>query len=486
MSFLRLLICLLSLFTLNAVANNPYEKTQPEAAKWYQAGQTRVASSKALMPAQKPAKNVILFIGDGMGISSITAIRIMAGQQEKKLGEAYQLSYEKFPYLALSKTYNTNFQVPDSAGTMTAMITGVKTSAGVLSIDETVKLGDFKRVKGHTLRTLTEEAADWGLATGVVTTARITHATPGATYAHTPHRDWETYEQLPKAAQLAKFPDIAAQFLTFNHGKGLNLMMGGGRDYFTQRGDGRNLVEEWKIKYPQGVYLTQTKDLDQIDWKKTQQVLGLFSPSHMTYESDRDQSPQGEPSLSQMTKKAIEFLSQHPEGYFLIVEGGRVDHAHHDGNAYRALTEGVELAKAVEVANQMTSDEDTMIILTADHSHTFTMNGYPVINNPILGKVITLNEETGKKELAKDSQGLPYTTLQYANGPGARPHADLTEVDTTAKDYKQEALVHLESETHGGEDVAIYARGPGSPWVHGTMEQSVIYHIMRESMKRQK
>ena len=132
----------------------------------------------------------------------------------------------------------------------------------------------------------------------------------------------------------------------------------------------------------------------------------------------------------------------------------------------------------------MTSDQDTLIIVTADHSHTLTMNGYPVIDNPILGKVVEWNETTGEKQLAKDKNGLPYTTLQYANGPAARTHTDLTNVDTTAKDYKQDALVLLESETHGGEDVAIFARGPGAAWVHGTVEQNVIYHVMREALQK--
>jgi len=475
------LFCLSS-FTLLA-QTNPYTVSSP-AYKWYEAGQKTVDEAKALFPEQKPAKNVILFVGDGMGISTITAARILAGQQNKVNGEASQLSFEKFPYLALSKTYNTNMQVPDSAGTMTAMITGVKTSAGVLSVDETVKLGDFEEVSGHKLVTLIEQAEDKGLATGIISTARITHATPGAAYAHTSHRDWETVDQLPEAARKAGFPDIAAQLIAFNHGDGINLVMGGGRNYFDKRSDGRNLIDEWKKKYPDGIFVANSKDLNQVDWAKTNHVFGLFSPSHMTYDVDRNEGPEGEPSLSEMTAKAIQYLSKYPQGYVLIVEGGRVDHAHHEGNASRALTEAIELAKAVEVAEKMTNGNDTLLVVTADHSHTLTMNGYPVIDNPILGKVVQWNETTGEKEIAKDANGLPYTTLQYANGPGARAHADLTNVDTAAKDYKQDALILMESETHGGEDVAIFARGPGGIWFHGTVEQNVIYHVMYEALAK--
>src|SRR5690606_7925440 len=154
------------------------------------------------------------------------------------------------------------------------------------------------------------------------------------------------------------------------------------------------------------------------------------------------------------------------------VEAGRIDHAHHAGNAYRALYDTVALSDAVARARELTSETDTLIIVTADHSHTLTIGGYPSRHNPILGKV----------DNAKDRLGLPYTTLSYANGPGwtgqgqrlemnaqeqpERAHyegtarrPDLRAVDTTAPGYMQEATVPLRSETHGGEDVAIYGHG---------------------------
>jgi len=480
------------LFLTNAsfAQSSPYTEAQP-AYKWYIAGQQTVAKSTQLSPSQKRAKNIILFVGDGMGISTITAARILQGQQQKQAGEEAQLSFEKFPYVALSKTYNVNQQVPDSAGTATAMLTGVKTNAGVLSVDETVKLSDFKQVPGHTLKTLFEEAEDWGMATGIVATARITHATPAAGYAHTSHRDWESDSQLPEAAKKAGVADIALQLIEFPHGDGINLILGGGRNYFLPkaeqqgiRADERNLVKEWEKKYPDGVFVDNNKGFDAIDWKKTNHVLGLFNGSHMNHNADRNNGPEGEPALSDMTAKAITFLSRNPQGYVLLVEAGRIDHAHHEGNAYRALTDTIELSKAVEIATKMTSDQDTLIIVTADHSHVMSMNGYPVRGNPILGKVMEWNETTGELQMTKDKNGLPYTTLQYANGPGARERVDLSNIDTTNPEYLQDALIPLESETHGGEDVAVFAQGPGAQWVHGVMEQNVIYHIIREALGR--
>ena len=192
-----------------------------------------------------------------------------------------------------------------------------------------------------------------------------------------------------------------------------------------------------------------------------------------------------------------------------MIESGRIDHGHHAGNAFRALTETIEFAKAVEVAVQKTNSKETLIIVTADHSHTLTIAGYPKRGNPILGKVV----EPDKTDLSRDLLGLPYTTLSYANGPGytgesqegkqqethpsgpkSFPHQpdrssgitsgrpDLTNVDTTAPGYLQEATVPLPAETHGGEDVAIFATGPRAYLFHGIQEQNVIAHVIMDAL----
>jgi alkaline phosphatase len=186
-----------------------------------------------------------------------------------------------------------------------------------------------------------------------------------------------------------------------------------------------------------------------------------------------------------MTDKAIRILQRGPQGYFLMVEGGRIDHAHHAGNAIRALHDATELARAVERAVSLAGN-DTLIVVTADHSHVLTMSGYPTRGNPILGLVVGNNDETGLPEStpAKAGDGKPYTTLGYANGPGAAKgeRADLTNVDTTAPNFRQQALVPTGSETHGGEDVAIYARGPRAYLFQGTIEENAIYWGMARAL----
>ena len=486
----------------------------PQENPWFVAGQSTVRSRGEMLRETEPAKNVILFVGDGMGISTVTAARIYAGQQQGMSGEENLLSFEKFPFTGLSKTYNVDAQTPDSAGTMTAMMSGVKTDAGVIGLAESAERGLCHRVEDEVPSALLlAELA--GKKTGIVTTARLTHATPAATYAYSSERDWEDISDMPEAAVEAGCEDIASQFLSFRQRTlqdygvavdGIELAFGGGRRHFLpddvqsntpdarsaiegDRTDGRNLMEEWKAQNPQGQLVIDEEGFNQLS---STPVLGLFEEAHMRFEADRNQDTLGEPSLSQMTEKAIQLLSGSDEGFFLMVESGRIDHAHHAGNAFNALNETREFSDAVALAEAMTSSEDTLIIVTADHSHVFTIAGYPKRGNPILGKVVA----PGETEPTKAGDGLPYTTLGYMNGRGHHHlggetdadvvydepinvgRQDISSLDTTAAGYHQEALIPRSSETHGGEDVAIYASGPGSALVSGVNEQNVIFHVM--------
>ena len=465
------------------------------------------------------AKNVILFVGDGMGVSTVTAARILDGQSKGLMGEENQLSFDKFPFSGFAKTYNVDAQTPDSAGTMTAMMSGIKTDVGVIGVDEDIAYGDCSTVAGNEMITALELAEIAGKSTGIISTARITHATPAATYAKSANRNWEDISDMPQSAIDGGCEDIASQLVNFEENlesrytgvnvDGIEVVMGGGRRHFLpkdaafnstdavssvegDRTDNRNLVTEWQGKYPQGSYIMDKTGFDSIDTNTTTQLFGLFNESHMQYEADRDNDIAGEPSLAEMTTKAIDVLDNNEKGFFLSVESGRIDHAHHAGNAFNALNDAIEFSKAVQAAVDATDDEDTLIIVTADHSHVFTIAGYPKRGNPILGKVVGI----GSEEPSLASDGMPYTTLGYTNGLGYRDlgdetdadaaymeaavtgRVDLTNVETQMPGFHQEALVPLSSETHAGEDVAVYAMGPGSQLVTGTNEQSLIFHIM--------
>jgi alkaline phosphatase len=302
--------------------------------------------------------------------------------------------------------------------------------------------------------------------------------------------------------------------------------MGGGRTKFLpamvtdpeypklagERLDKRDLTQEWVAKYKDSAFVWNKEGFDKIDPKKTNHLLGLFEPSYMQYEYDRPKDAGKEPSLTEMTTKSIDILSKNKKGFFLMVEGGRIDHAHHAGNAFRALTETIELSNAVRAATQKVNLDETLIIVTADHSHTFNMLGYPVRGNNILGLVREVDDNGNPEaDYKKDSLGLPFTTLNYTNGRGfigatdllpegpkffqeepksfkpiknGRP--DLSTVDTTNPNYLQEAMIPMRSETHGGEDVAIFATGANAYIIRGSMEENWIFYVMADAFRFKK
>jgi len=508
------------------------------SADWYQSGAATAVANReqmlqALLNAHRPAKNIILFVADGMGPATVTAARIHAGQKLGHSGEEHQLEFESLPHSALVKTYNVNQQVADSAGTMSAMLTGVKTNAGIISMGPETTRGVC--ASGPELLTALEYAELAGMATGVVSTTRITHATPAATFAKSPERDFESDADADTMSKVGDCKDIARQLIELDQRNytgadnnkrsidGVDVILGGGRRNFLpaqqggKRQDQRDLIKLWQQRNADGRYVSTGTELAGLEIglgeagpgeagseQPVRRLLGLFSASHMAYELDRaSHADIDEPSLAAMTAAAIRRLQTDADGFFLHVEAGRIDHAHHATNPLRALEDVLALDAAVAQALQMTSVEDTLIIVTADHSHVMSMAGYPTRGNPILGKVAgndMQGQPLGQPKLAAD--GYPYTTLGYINGigfaqlPGLRSadaiygladndaaamprgRVDLSDVDTTHEGFHAPTLVPLGSETHGGEDVAIYASGPGSSLFDGVIEQHVVYHVM--------
>jgi alkaline phosphatase len=454
-----------------------------------------------LLAPSASAKNVVFFLGDGMGISTITAARIFAGQLQGADGEEFDLAFDRFDNVALIKTYNTDAQVPDSAGTITAIMAGQKTRIGVVGIAANVARDDCVAALDNPLPSIAELAEERGLRTGIVSTARITHATPAGSYAHSPNRNWEDSASLPAEAKAAGCTDIAQQLLDTPHGDGPDVILGGGRAHFLpdsmvdpeyskkngKRDDGRNLIEQWLQGGSGREYVWNRQDFLALTERRAKgegasgQVMGLFEPSHMQFEADRASDPAGEPSLLEMTQFALAEMQKSERGYFLLVEAGRIDHAHHGSNAYRALADTVELSEAVQWVVDHVDLNDTLILVTADHSHTMTISGYPRRGNPILGLV-----ESQPGKLAKDATGLPYTTLSYANGGGYKKRRpDLTEVDTAALNYQQLGTIPMYAETHAGEDVAAFAVGVNADKVRGVMEQNALFDVMHDALFEQ-
>ena len=460
------------------------------------------------------ARNVILFIGDGMGISTISATRVLS------VGVDGDLVMDQFPHSALSRTADADHITPDSASTMTSMMTGVNANSGVLGFGAATEFGDFNADgDGPPLTTLLEQAKQRGMKAGVVSTARVTHATPAACYAHINNRDDES------AIALQALPGDP----TYNGalGSGLDLILGGGRQFFVpstvideeggagSRSDGRDLRAEFQeAGYTYVWNAEQFAGLTRHDLP----ILGLFDRSHMEWEHDRPNDTGGEPSLSELTGRAIDLLEkrQPPPPPRILPDGGvgahrpRAPRRQRLARAHRRRGAG----RAIGVALTEVDLRDTLVLVTADHSHVFTMAGYPLrpaadlgypvasapdgyLNSPHhnLFDVVYDVDGDGHVAASTDSDGIPYTVLGYHNGPG---HRGAARVDPAVdpfpglsgqpgagpndSEYLQEAAVPIASETHAGEDVALFAAGPGSHLVRGTVKNSWVHEVMARAL----
>ena len=416
------------------------------------------------------AKNVVFMVGDGMGNSVLTATRIYT------VGENGTLAMDTMPVTAMVKTYSKDYLVTDSAAAMTAYMTGTKVDNGIISLG-----GDARRTRstegaaytsGTPVATLLELAEAQGKCTGVVTTTRITHATPAAAYAHADNRDKEN--------QIAEQLVPGTPGYNVALGDGIEVLLGGGRRHFLpvslggRRTDGRNLVEE--MQAAGYTYITTADELESVP-EGTTKLLGLFSMSHLPYVVDGRGSA---PSLEEMTEKAIEVLENGEKcsrGYFLVVEGGRIDHGLHASNALRALEEAAEFDMTVEKVLERVSLRDTLVVVTADHGHTLTINGYPARGTSILGLV---KDSSGR--VMTDRDGNTYTVLSFTTGPN-RPakRSNLTEDEVLDVNYRQEAAIPLRSETHSGEDVVLKAAGAGAWYFGGTMDNTEVFEAVKEA-----
>ncbi|HAU4908220.1 TPA: sulfatase-like hydrolase/transferase [Aeromonas hydrophila] len=430
------------------------------------------------------AKNVILFIGDGMGPTVLTATRLY------KVGEEGNLEIMKLARSARIKTFSNDAQTTDSAPSMAAYTTGVKMNNEVIAMSSDTKavapgkdvngnkgINNCTSDNGKPVPTILELAKAAGKSVGAVTTTELTHATPAATYSHICHRD--------AAYAIAEQAVPGGAGFNTALGDGVDVLMGGGANHWTPynstsnkggRADGRDLTAELTA---QGYrYVTTKEELSGVNSGK---VLGLFSAkSHLDYELDRvaKGAASTQPSLSEMTAKAIDLLSQNSQGYFLMVEGGRIDHALHGTNAKRSLTDAVALDEAVKTALGKVDLKDTLIVVTADHDHTMTINGYSAKGNKVLDLV-----KNGDGSTQNDVDGKPFTTLVFGNGPNrADVRPTLTSDQVMADDYLQETGVKLGSETHGGGDVMLFADGAGSSRFKGTLDNTKVFGKLKEAL----
>ena len=283
-------------------------------------GCTNVSNSESGKSADKP-KNIILFIGDGMGVPHLQASMTVSSQP---------LNLERFPYSGLSKTHSADSYITDSGAAGTAIACGVKTNNGMIGV----------RPDGTPVSSITEIAKRNGLAAGVISTSAITHATPASFVAHNSGR--------------GNYEEIAADFLNGT----IDLFIGGGENHFRKRKDSVDLTLKLK---EQGFDVVYT--MEEMKKSESAKLASLLAKDHMPSVTDGRQG-----LLADMTRKAIETLGTNKNGFVLMIEGSMIDWAGHENNLEYLIAEMIDLDQAVGAALDFASaDGNTLIVVTADH-----------------------------------------------------------------------------------------------------------------------
>ncbi|XP_065367959.1 membrane-bound alkaline phosphatase-like [Calliphora vicina] len=431
------------------------------------------------------AKNVIFFLGDGMSLSTVAAARMHKGQKKGHTGEEEVLSFEKFPFTGLSKTYCTNAQVADSACTATAYLCGVKGNIVTIGVNANVQFNNCTASmdpKNH-VSSIAQWAQKAGKSTGFITTTTLTHASPSGSYAHVANRLYESDTDIKSfGIDPSECMDIATQLVTQEPGRNFDIIMGGGMSKFLPntihdthgnlgiREDGKNLLSTWQGMHPKGIIATNREELLSLNTSKVSNIMGIFQSELMDYHLMAD--PVDQPTLAEMTEVALKLLQRNDQGYFIFIEGGLIDIAHHETKSAISLDETLEFEKAIQLAREMTDPEDTLIVVSSDHAHPLTISGYPGRGTDILG----LNQHDA------DSNGLKYLTLnypigikQYMDDKGNR--LDLEEIER-GNDFQYPSYIKSNDGQHSGDDVGIFASGPFDHLFSGVLQQSTIPHLM--------
>lgn len=330
----------------------------------------------------KTPKNIILMIGDGMGLAQIFSGMTANGGH---------LFLENFKNIGFSKTASASNYTTDSAAGATALSTGVKTFNGAIGVD------NQKQPISHIL----EKAIKKGLKTGLVATSSITHATPGAFIAHVDSRK--------------SFEDIALDFLKTD----IDVFIGGGRKYFETRKEGRNLIMEFQNKGYQIAY-----NLESIRNTTSGKLVGLTAADHNPPMPERGEF------LEIATESALHLLNQSKKGFFLMVEGSQIDFSAHKNDTPGVVLEMLDFDKAIGTALAFAAkNQETLIIVTADHE----TGGMTLLNGDFT---------TGKVEAKYTTGGHTGIAVPiFAYGPGAAEFCGFMENTDIAKKMMQ--LLHL-------------------------------------------
>lgn len=458
--------------------------------------------------AQKTAKNVILFVGDGMSMQAKEVARILSkGITEGKYNDL--LSMEKMPHMALITTSGYDSIVTDSANSASAYNTGHKAVVNALGSYSNSTKDAFDDPKVETISEMITRSK--GMSYGIVSTAAITDATPAAVTAHTRRR--------------AEQPAIAADAFHREHPP--TVILGGGLQYFlpleapgSKRKDNVNLVEEYKAAgYQFATTATELKGLS-----SDKPILGLFNMNNMNVYMDRAFLPknpkvlknfQDEPGLVEMTKKAIDVLDNNPNGFFLMSEGGSIDKQLHTMDWQRAAYDAIEFDQAIDYARQYSKahGDNTLIIVVADHAHGISITGtYSEEDGKVGREAVRVYGDAGwptfedaNKDGYPDNPDPDVTlAVQYANAPDHYENYRFQPIPTSPALVEGDGKVIANperapkgarlvegnlptttgetNEVHSADDIILMAEGPGSEYFNGVMDNTEVFFGMMRAL----
>lgn len=411
-------------------------------------------------PAPEEAPNVILMIPDGFGPASVT----MARDYLRWRGDQKELPYDSLQVGSI-RTYASDSYITDSAAGGTALATGEKTYNGAVSVD----------TSQQPVATLLEGAERRGMSTGLVVTSRLTHATPAVFSAHVPDRGQENR--------------IARQQLR----KDIEVLLGGGRRHFLPQSAEESAREDdldlLRVARDRGYEVVQTaSELNQAEENQGEEerLLGLFSPGHMAYEIDRPATRQ--PSLASMTETAIDRLSESQDGYFLMVEGSRIDHAGHGNDAASHLRDILAFNQAAKSALEAArSDGNTLVVIVSDHEtggltlgrnrdgdgiyswNPEKLAGVEASSGAIADSVRSVRSSGASQATKRERIAGVLTRLTGIQDVPTEVVSNLMEVEgpyavgqAVSPLVNRHALVGWTSHAHTAVDVNLYAYGPGA------------------------
>ncbi|GMR48522.1 hypothetical protein PMAYCL1PPCAC_18717, partial [Pristionchus mayeri] len=427
-------------------------------------------------PGEKGPKNVIFFLGDGMGLSMVTAGRVIAAEKAGRDYRNEKWAFEKFDFSGILKTSSYDFHTTDSAAGAMALFTGHKVEQNTLGrlpgFGATCEKGEAAHINDG----IAELALARGLDVGVVSTTRLTDATPAANFAKGVHRLME--HDNSTEIQNTQCTDIAQQILRHPADK-FKVLMGGGHSYFTPkeeggfRTDGRNIEKEWKSLPGHRSLLHTIDDIHGHSVEEDDHVLGVFHDSSFNYHLDEiAKLNTTQPRLVDMAVKTLEVLqkSSNDNGFYLMIEGGHIDLAEHENKMNLATEELAEFSHTIETIRGMVGD-DTLIVVTADHGHALTLPGYVHKQNSILAAEVETD--------GMDADGLPIPNILFAAGTSKTDRATYTEHDRSDAHFQSPAAFPANWGAHGGEDLGIWAQGPYSWLFSGSMENTQMAYLIK-------